>query len=127
MDFTGKVALVTGAAAGIGLATAKGFVEGGAKVVMVDRDQAVFKAARALSGDVRALTADVSQSADVQAIVKATLDAFGRIDCFVNSAGIEGKIAPTADYDEAVWDQVIAVNLKGTFLGLRHVLPVMIA
>jgi NAD(P)-dependent dehydrogenase (short-subunit alcohol dehydrogenase family) len=127
MNFEGKVALVTGAAAGIGLATAQGFLKGGAKVAIVDRDPSVKNAAAGLGDNVLGLTADVSRSAEVQAYVKATTDAFGRIDCFVNSAGIEGKIAPTAEYDEEMWDQIIAVNLKGTFLGLRHVLPVMIA
>ena len=58
--------------------------------------------------------------------MKATLDAFGGIDCFFNNAGIEGKVAPIADYDEAVFDPVIGVNVKGVFLGLRHVLPVML-
>src|SRR5262249_48528736 len=55
-----------------------------------------------------------------------TLDAHGRIDCFFNNAGIEGKVAPTAEYEEAVFDQVINVNVKGVFLGLRHVLPVLL-
>jgi NAD(P)-dependent dehydrogenase (short-subunit alcohol dehydrogenase family) len=58
--------------------------------------------------------------------VKATLDVYGRIDCFFNNAGIEGKVVPVQEYDEDVFDQVIAVNLKGVFLGLRHVLPVML-
>jgi NAD(P)-dependent dehydrogenase (short-subunit alcohol dehydrogenase family) len=62
----------------------------------------------------------------VQAYVKAALDAYGRIDCFFNNAGIEGEVAPTAEFDEAVFDQVIGVNVKGVFLGLRHVLPVML-
>jgi NAD(P)-dependent dehydrogenase (short-subunit alcohol dehydrogenase family) len=71
--------------------------------------------------------ADVTKSGDVQNYVKATLEAYGAIDCFFNNAGIEGKVAPTAEYDEAVFDQVINVNVKGVFLGLRHVLPVLIA
>ena len=58
--------------------------------------------------------------------VQAALDAYGAIDCFFNNAGIEGDIAPTQDYDEAMFDRVIGVNLKGVFLGLRHVLPVML-
>ena len=70
--------------------------------------------------------ADVTKSADVQAYVKAALDAFGRVDCFFNNAGIEGKVAPVAEYDEAMFDQVIGINVKGVFLGLRHVLPVML-
>lgn len=127
MDFTGKVALVTGAAAGIGLAAARGFLERGAQVAIVDRDPGIQTIAAELGESVLGLQADVSRSADVRAYVAQTLDHFGRIDCFVNSAGIEGKIAPTAEYDEEIWDLVIGVNLKGTFLGLRHVLPGMIA
>jgi len=127
MDFNGKVAIVTGGAAGIGLAVAQGILKGGGKVVTVDRDPAVTGVAKGLGDNALGVTADVSNSADVQAYVKAAVERFGRIDCLVNNAGIEGKIAPVAEYDEAVWDQVIAVNLKGTFLGLRHVLPVMIA
>jgi NAD(P)-dependent dehydrogenase (short-subunit alcohol dehydrogenase family) len=127
MDFNGKVAIVTGGAAGIGFAVAQGFLNGGGKVVIVDRDPLVIEVAKGLGGNAAGVTADVSKTADVQAYVKAALERFGRIDCLVNNAGIEGKIAPVAEYDEAVWDQVIAVNLKGTFLGLRHVLPVMIA
>ncbi len=69
----------------------------------------------------------MTKSADVQAYVKAALDKYGRIDCFFNNAGIEGAWKHTAEYDEAMFDQVIAVNVKGVFLGLRHVLPVMIA
>jgi NAD(P)-dependent dehydrogenase (short-subunit alcohol dehydrogenase family) len=72
------------------------------------------------------VTADVTKAADVKAYVKAALDKYGRIDCFFNNAGIEGKVAPTAEYDEAMFDAVIGVNLKGVFLGLRHVLPEMI-
>jgi NAD(P)-dependent dehydrogenase (short-subunit alcohol dehydrogenase family) len=68
----------------------------------------------------------VTRAADVAAYVQAALDAFGRIDCFHNNAGIEGKVAPTAEYDEAMFDAVMGVNVKGVFLGLRHVLPVMI-
>jgi len=60
------------------------------------------------------------------AYVKAAIDKYGRIDCFFNNAGIEGKLAPTAEYDEAVFDAVIGVNVRGVFLGLRHVLPEMI-
>ena len=62
----------------------------------------------------------------MQTYVKAALDAYGAIDCFYNNAGIEGSVAPTAEYDEEMFDRVMAVNVKGVFLGLRHVLPVMI-
>jgi NAD(P)-dependent dehydrogenase (short-subunit alcohol dehydrogenase family) len=70
--------------------------------------------------------ADVTTSASVRDYVEKTLAAYGRIDCFFNNAGIEGVVTPTQDYDEEVFDKVIAVNLKGVFLGLRHVLPVMV-
>jgi NAD(P)-dependent dehydrogenase (short-subunit alcohol dehydrogenase family) len=72
------------------------------------------------------VTADVTRSEDVKAYVRTAIETYGRIDCFFNNAGIEGKVAPTADYDEAVFDAVIGVNVKGVFLGLRHVLPEMI-
>jgi len=130
MDFTGKVALVTGGGAGIGRAACAAFAKHGAKVVVVDRDGAAAEATagivRQAGGEAIAVAADVTKSADVKAYVKATLDKYGRIDCFFNNAGIEGKVAHTADYDEAVFDQVIGVNVKGVFLGLRHVLPEMI-
>jgi NAD(P)-dependent dehydrogenase (short-subunit alcohol dehydrogenase family) len=131
MDFSGQVALVTGAANGIGRATALAFAARGAKVVAVDRDatgvEKLVQEIGAKRGAALAVAADVTKSADVTRYVKAAVDAYGRIDCFFNNAGIEGKVMPVAEYDEAVFDAVIGVNLKGVFLGLRHVLPVMIA
>jgi NAD(P)-dependent dehydrogenase (short-subunit alcohol dehydrogenase family) len=131
MDFTGKVALITGGGNGIGRAAAMGFSSRGAKIVVVDRDgdaaEATVGVLRQQGGDARAVTADVTKSAEVQAYVKAALDAYGTIDCFFNNAGIEGTVASTAEYDEDMFDAVIGVNVKGVFLGLRHVLPVMIA
>jgi NAD(P)-dependent dehydrogenase (short-subunit alcohol dehydrogenase family) len=130
MDFTGKVALITGGGNGLGRAAAVGFAKHGAKVVVVDRDgpaaEATVGIVRQNGGEALAVTADVTKSADVKAYVKATVDKYGRIDCFFNNAGIEGKLSPTAEYDEAVFDAVIGVNVKGVFLGLRHVLPEMI-
>ena len=130
MKFTAKVALITGGGGGIGRATALAFAARGAKVVVVDFDANLggetAALVRAAGGDARFVQADVTRSADVQAYVKAAVDAYGRIDCFFNNAGIEGKVVPTQEYDEDVFDQVIAVNLKGVFLGLRHVLPVML-
>jgi NAD(P)-dependent dehydrogenase (short-subunit alcohol dehydrogenase family) len=130
MDFTGKVALVTGGGNGIGRATSAAFARAGAKVVVVDRDsdgaEATAGIIRQNGGEALAVTADVTKSADVRSYVKAALDQFGRIDCFFNNAGIEGKVAPIAEYDEAMFDAVLGVNVKGVFLGLRHVLPEMI-
>ena len=128
MDFSGKVGIVTGGANGIGAAVARGFVARGGKVVIVDRDAAAGEAlAASLGASALFRTADVTKSADVAAYVKAALDRFGAIDCFHNNAGIEGRVARLAEYEEAVFDQIMAVNVKGVFLGLRHVLPVMIA
>jgi NAD(P)-dependent dehydrogenase (short-subunit alcohol dehydrogenase family) len=130
LDFTGKVALITGAGNGIGRATALAFAKSGAKVVVVDRDAAAGEATagiiRQQGGEARFVAADVTKSADVQAYVKTAIDAYGRIDCFFNNAGIEGAWKHTAEYDEAMFDQVIGVNVKGVFLGLRHVLPEML-
>jgi NAD(P)-dependent dehydrogenase (short-subunit alcohol dehydrogenase family) len=130
MDFNGKVALVTGGGNGIGRATSAAFARHGARVVVVDRDGAGAEATAGIirqnGGDAIAVTADVTKSEDVQAYVRTAIDKYGRIDCFFNNAGIEGKIAATAEYDEAVFDAVIGVNVKGVFLGLRYVLPEMI-
>src|ERR1700745_3748883 len=130
LDFTGKVALITGGGSGIGRPTPLGFGSGGRKAVLVARDTAAGEATagviRQQGGEAHFVTADVTKSAEVQAYVKATLDTYGSIDCFFNNAGIEGKWAHTAEHDEDAFDQVIAVNVKGVFLGLRHVLPVML-
>jgi len=130
MDFTGKVALITGGGNGIGRAASLGFAQRGAKVVVVDRDGTAAEATAGIvrqnGGEAIAVTADVTRSDEVKAYVKAAIEKFGRIDCFFNNAGIEGKLAHTAEYDEAVFDAVIGVNVKGVFLGLRHVLPEMI-
>ena len=130
LDFSGKVALITGAGNGIGRATALAFAKSGAKVVVVDRDTAGGEATAGIirqeGGDARFVAADVTRSAEVRNYVHATLDAYGAIDCFFNNAGIEGKWAHTAEHDEADFDAVINVNVRGVFLGLRHVLPVML-
>ena len=130
MDFTGKVALITGGGGGIGRATALGFAARGARVMLVDHDEAAGAASlgvvRQQGGEALFTRADVSRADEVKHYVQATLDAWGRIDCFFNNAGIEGKIAATQDYDDDVFDRVIAVNLRGVFLGMKHVLPVML-
>jgi NAD(P)-dependent dehydrogenase (short-subunit alcohol dehydrogenase family) len=130
MDFHGKVALITGGGNGIGRAVALGFTQRGAKVVVVDRDQAAGEATagilRQQGGDAFFVPADVTKSDDVQNYVKLALDKYGAIDCFHNNAGIEGSVAPTHQYDEEMFDRVMAVNVKGVFLGMRHVLPVML-
>jgi NAD(P)-dependent dehydrogenase (short-subunit alcohol dehydrogenase family) len=128
---TGKSIIVTGAAGAIGGATAKVLAREGARLMLVDVEgkglgerEAALKAAGA---EVTSQRADVSVSADVQAFVAATVKRFGRIDGLFSNAGIEGHIAPTWEYDEAEFDRVTRVNLNGVFLGMRHVLPVMLA
>ncbi|HZB93174.1 MAG TPA: glucose 1-dehydrogenase [Stellaceae bacterium] len=130
MEFNGKSVVITGAAGGIGGAAARAFGRGGAQLLLVDRDTAAGEklagALREAGGEARFVAADVTRASEVAAYVKAALDAYGRIDCFFNNAGIEGRVAPTTEYDETTFDAVIAVNVKGIFLGLQHVLPAML-
>jgi NAD(P)-dependent dehydrogenase (short-subunit alcohol dehydrogenase family) len=129
MNFTGKVALITGGGGGIGRATALGFSKRGAKVVVVDRDAGAGEGTagivRQQGGEALSIHADVTKSADVQAYVKTAVDTYGAIDCFFNNAGIEGVVSHITDYDEAMFDQVLGVNVKGVFLGLKYVLAQM--
>ena len=123
-----KVAVITGGAGGIGQETAAHFLAEGASVVLVDVDQARLDAtAKALGGGERVLTAkaDVSNETDVKRYVETSLDRFGRIDVFFNNAGIEGAVAPLEQQDIALFDKVIAINVRGAYLGLKHVLPHM--
>ncbi len=122
-----KVALITGGAGGIGQATAKLFLDHGAKVVIVDYDkEALEKANQELDDEnLSYCVADVSKIEDVEKYVKHTLEVHGKIDVFFNNAGIEGRVKPIADYPDAVFDKVIAVNLKGVWLGCKYVIPKM--
>ncbi len=126
----GKVALVTGAASGIGRASALEFARQGARLVVADVDedgvQETAKLVQREGPEALAVRCDVAQSAQVGSMVRAAVDRFGRLDCAFNNAGIEGQVVPTEDYDEAMFDRVIAVNLRGVFLCLRHELPVMV-
>ncbi|WP_180899854.1 SDR family NAD(P)-dependent oxidoreductase [Martelella soudanensis] len=124
-----KIALITGGAAGIGLETARLFVKEGARVALVDlREEDLKKAAESLgaAGEVLTVAADVSSPDDTARYVRETVERFGRIDIFFNNAGIEGKVAPLTEQKIEDFDRVIAVNVRGSFLGLQHVLRVMI-
>ena len=121
-----KVAIITGASGGIGQSTAQRFLAEGAKVMLVDVDEvALQQTAATLAGDSSYCVADVSNESDTQAYVAATLEQFGRIDILLANAGIEGVVAPISEYDEAIYDRVMAVNVKGAWLGIKHVFPVM--
>ena len=129
---SGEIVLVTGAASGIGRATALAFAREGAKAVIVaDVDEpggteTAGQVARA-GAENRFVRTDVSRAADVEALMRGILDAYGRLDVAVNNAGIEGRQAWVQEQTEADWDRVLDINAKGVWLGLRYELPPMIA
>jgi NAD(P)-dependent dehydrogenase (short-subunit alcohol dehydrogenase family) len=129
IDFTGKVALVTGAATGMGLATAQAFAEAGAAVVLADvNDDAVKAAAEKLIAaghKALAVRCDVSDDAQVAAMVDRTVAEFGRLDAAFNNAGVMARIAPTADSTREDWDRVIGINLRGVWSCMKHQLRQM--
>jgi len=122
-----KVAIITGGAGGIGIETAKLFIQEGAKVMLVDLNEDLLKTEikKIGSPNISYCVADVSKEMDVNKYVSQTLKEFQKIDIFFNNAGIEGVFKPIADYPEAEFDKVIAVNLKGVWLGCQKVIPKM--
>jgi len=126
--FDGKAVIVTGAASGLGLATAKRLAEEGANLVLVDlKAEALETAQSDLPNSTNAISvaADVSDLEHVKRYVRQALDAYGRIDGFFNNAGIEGKQNLTEDFGREEFNKVIAVNLNGVFFGMAEVLKVM--
>ncbi len=123
---TGRVAVVTGAARGIGSAAVSRLAADGFHIVAADLPGAPFEDL-GVPDDVGLLTveADVSAEDDWRRIVDETLDRFGRLDALFNNAGIEGPFAPTRSYDVDDFDRVMAVNVRGTFLGIKHSAAVM--
>lgn len=121
-----RTAVITGGAGGIGAATAERLAARGFAVLVVDRDLAAAEAvAQRLGDQASAVAADVASEGDVAGYVAAAVERHGRIDAFFNNAGVEGAIAGVEDYPTETFDQVLAVNLRGAFLGLKHVVPVM--
>jgi len=127
--FDGQVAIVTGAGSGIGRAAAEGFAAGGAHVAVVDVRGADEAAAeiRAAGGKAEAVTLDVRDAAGWKALVDDIVAQFGRIDILVNNAGIAVPGDRAAEVSEDVWDRIMDVNAKGVWLGMKAVLPQMLA
>ena len=123
----GKTALITGAAGGIGQAAAKLFTEEGARVVLVDLDEGALQDLVRFIGEERSssVVADVTQPDQARNYVQAAVERWGGIDILLANAGIEGVIAPIPDYPIDTFDQVMAVNVRGVWLGIKYVVPVM--
>jgi len=122
-----KVALITGSGSGIGRATALVFAEEGATLVLADVDARGGEETAELVGDAVTVRCDVSDPAQVEALVTTCVERQGRLDCAFNNAGIAGDSARLADYGDEAWHRVIAVNLTGVFLCMRRELRQMLA
>ena len=129
-QFSGKVALVTGGASGLGCVSAIALAREGANVVVSDvvvsEGEATVQMITQAGGRAVFVKADVTKSVEVEVMVRETIKAFGRLDFALNNAGIDGVRARTADYPEEIWHQVINLNLTGVFLCLKSELPVMV-
>lgn len=130
VQFDGKVALVTGAASGIGRATALAYARQGARVVVADLDEdGVETTVQKISeegGIAQGVTVDVSSPEAAERMVETTIDVFGRLDYACNNAGIEGARVSTTEYTVEEWDRVMAVNLRGAWLCMKHEIPHML-
>ncbi len=123
----GKVAVITGATGGIGRVAAKLFADQGANLALVDLDEAALREAVQAIGNERAsyTVADVTQPEQTKAYVNAAVDRWGGINVLLANAGIEGSISSIPDYPLEVFDRVMAVNVRGVWLGIKYVVPVM--
>jgi NAD(P)-dependent dehydrogenase (short-subunit alcohol dehydrogenase family) len=128
--FKGKVVFVTGAASGIGRATALAFAREGAGVVVSDiSEQNVRETARRieeLGGRALAVGCNVTRTEDVKAALDRTIETFGRLDAAFNNAGVENEVKPMADVTEEEWDRIVAINLRGVFLCMKYEVPLML-
>lgn len=122
-----KVAIITGGSGSIGFATAQKLAADGAKVLLVDIDEESLKKKQKKAEkeklDISYIVADVTKAEEVQNYVDTALERYGKIDLFFNNAGIEGVIKPIEDYPEGKFDQLLAINVKGVFLGMKYVIP----
>jgi NAD(P)-dependent dehydrogenase (short-subunit alcohol dehydrogenase family) len=128
--FTDKVVFITGAASGIGRATALAFAAEGARVAILDRSANALEEVKAsvknAGAEVMAIACDVSSPEQVQAAVTQIVDRFGRLDIAFNNAGVENKAAPVHEIDLAEWDRILGINLRGTFVCMKHELTQMV-
>jgi NAD(P)-dependent dehydrogenase (short-subunit alcohol dehydrogenase family) len=122
-----KIAMITGASGGIGAAAARRFAAQGARALLVDLDQAALEAVADGSERMSVCVADVTQPEQMAACVQAAVQRFGGLDIAVLNAGIEGEVSPIPDYDIATFDRVMAVNVRGVWLGLKYCIPAMTA
>ena len=127
MRLAGKSAVITGGSGNIGMAAAARFLSEGARVLIVDRDAERVDAALSdlSSNAAHGLAADVTRGDDVARYAAEAQALFGRVDIFFNNAGVAGAVAPLDAYADDAFDAVMAVNARGVFLGLKHMLPVM--
>src|SRR5919107_385143 len=129
-SYAGKVAFVTGAGSGIGRATALAFAREGASVMATDAseqgNQETVRMLEELGGRALAVRCDVTRSEDVKAALDQTIATFGRLDAAFNNAGIEQAKKAMADITEEEWDRIVAINLRGVFLCMKHEIPLMV-
>jgi len=128
--FPGKVTFVTGAASGIGRATAVAFATEGARVAILDRTEDALRqtayAIKDAGGEVLIIACDVSSPEQVEAAVARTVETFGRLDIAFNNAGVENKATPLAEIELEQWDRILDINLRGTFVCMKHELAQML-
>jgi NAD(P)-dependent dehydrogenase (short-subunit alcohol dehydrogenase family) len=128
--FTDKVVFITGAASGIGRASALAFAAEGARVAVLDRSADALETVQtSLTGagtEVLAIQCDISAPEEVEAAIKRVVDRFGRLDIAFNNAGVENKAAPVHKIELAEWDRILGINLRGTFVCMKHELAQMV-
>ncbi|WP_009630579.1 SDR family oxidoreductase [Synechocystis sp. PCC 7509] len=129
-NYMGKVAFVTGAANGIGRATALAFAREGANVVVADvseqGNQETARLIEKLGGQAIAIKCDVTRAEDVKAALDSTIEAFGRLDFAFNNAGVEQKNVATAQIEEQEWERIVNINLRGVFLCMKYEIPLLL-
>jgi 3-oxoacyl-[acyl-carrier protein] reductase len=129
MKLSNKVALITGSGSGMGRASAILFSQEGARISIVDVDrkggEQTVEMVKQKGGDAIFIQADVSKASDVERMIKATLDKYGRLDILLNNAGIPMSFTPVEEVREDLWDRIIDINVKGIFLGCKYAVPIM--